>query len=262
MSPTFNQTGFCSSCLVGWVDQPKHRGTFDIISSCFLVLLTGTWTVLHINILARNDSDITTYPRKARWATLAIFAPEIVTLFASCQWSYARSNIDDMHAAGVVNWTIVHSFYADSGGFMLHSPHMPPFPINTQAIHYLVIKGYLQPPTTTKESILDRSKADKFAKGVTVIQTAWMVAQCIGRAVQSLHVTPLELITVAFTTCTVASYFFWMEKPLGVEIATDLTITTTIAEILQAAEDIANLPYNDTPLDFVNGSNVQQRPGA
>jgi hypothetical protein len=145
MSSSENPSGRCSSCLVGWVDQPNYRGTFDIILSCLLVVLTCSWTVLHINLPARNDRNITIYLRKARWAILAIFAPEVVTLFASCQWSSARSNIDDMHAVGVINWTTVHGFYANSGGFMLHSPDMPPFPINTQAVQYLVKKGYLEP---------------------------------------------------------------------------------------------------------------------
>jgi hypothetical protein len=55
---------------------------------------------------------------------------------------------------------------------------------------------------------VDRSKADKFAKSVAVVQISWMIAQCIGRVIQSLHFTPLELVTVAFTTCTIVSYFF------------------------------------------------------
>jgi hypothetical protein len=103
----------------------------------------------------------------------------------------------------------VHKFYVDSGGFILHSPDMPSFLINSQAARYLVEKGYLEPPTITKDSIIDRGKVDEFAKGVTVAQTSWMIAQFIGRAMQKPHVTPHELITVASTTCSLVLKSYW-----------------------------------------------------
>jgi hypothetical protein len=167
-----------------------------------------------------------------------------------------------MQALGVINWTNVHGFYANAGGFILHSPDMPPFPINADAIYYLVRERYLEPPSITKEEIRDRSKADRFAKGMAVVQSTWMIAQCIARPLQSLRITPLELVTVAFTTCTLASYFFWMEKPLGVEVPSALTTSSSIREILQNAGNAARLPYVDTPMDFVCGSGRQHGLGA
>ena len=118
----------------GWVDQPNYRGTFDIIQSCLLVLLTCTWTMLHVNLPAQTDTYFTTWLRKFRWALLAVLAPEVVTLFAACQWSSARSGIQEMYTLGITHWTIFHGFYADSGGVILHTPDMPPFPVNTRAL--------------------------------------------------------------------------------------------------------------------------------
>ena len=246
----------------GWVDQPNYRGTFDIILSCLFVLLTCTWAVLHVNLPAQTDTFLTTWLRKFRWAVLAVFAPEIVTLFAACQWSSARSSVRSMHELGASHWTIVHGFYADSGGFILHTPDMPPFPVDTRALQYLIENRYLEVPEIKKDDIQDRSKTDKFAKTVAVVQSGWMIAQCIGRLVQSLDTTPLELVTVAFTVCTVASYFSWMEKPLDIEGHSNLTITTTTSEILRNAGPAARQPYVDTPMDFVGGCGVQQGPGA
>ncbi|KIW24687.1 uncharacterized protein PV07_10388 [Cladophialophora immunda] len=249
--------GFC-----GWVREPEYRGTFGIILSSFLVLLTCTWTVLHLNPPAPNETSLTTWLRKSRWAVLAVFAPELITLFAGCQWSSAQSTIASMQALGATQWTLIHGFYADGGAFLLHSPDMPPFPINTRAIHYLVERKYLELPTLTRDDIMDRSKTNKFSMGMAIVQTSWMIAQCITRLVQSRHVIPLELVTVAFAICTIASFLFWMNKPLDVAEHSRLRTSTTIAEILQNAGHVAHQPYVDTPMDFVQGCGVQQESGA
>jgi hypothetical protein len=91
---------------------------------------------------------------------------------------------------------------------MLHTPDMPPFPVNVRAIHYLVERKYLDPPTVKKHDILDRSKADAFAKSISVIQTGWMLVQCVGRIIDSLYNSLLELVTVAFAICTLGTFFF------------------------------------------------------
>lgn len=192
---------------------------------------------------------------------MTIFAPEVVAFFAANQWSSARSSIKAMHDLGIAHWTMVHGFYADSGGFILQTPDMPSFPVDTRALQYLIKEKYLELPVIKKDAILDRSKADKFAKAVAVIQTGWMIAQCVGRLFESLHITPLELVTVAFTICTVASYLFWLEKPLNVEGHVNLSITTRMSEILKNAGSTAKEPYVDTPMDFVGGCGIPQGPG-
>ncbi|KAK4203558.1 hypothetical protein QBC40DRAFT_274517 [Triangularia verruculosa] len=247
--------------LCGWVEQPDYRGTFDIIFSCLVVVLTCTWTVLHLNLPAEDEGQMTIFIRKFRWSVLSIFAPEVVALFASCQWSSARDSVEEMRAAGVTNWTVVHGFYADMGGFILRSPDMPPFPINSRAIQYLVEKNYLTFPKIEERDIRDHSKADKFAKSLAIIQIGWMASQCAARVRESLLVTPLEMTTIAFTVCTIASYYFWFNKPFDVEKHTDLTITTTIREILLDAGPAARMPYEDTPMDFVQGSGISYGPG-
>jgi hypothetical protein len=77
---------------------------------------------------------------------------------------FVGKSVEDMHALRITNWITVHRFYVDSRGAILRFPDIPPFPINSQAVRYLVEKGYLKPPTITKDSIVDRSKVDEFAK--------------------------------------------------------------------------------------------------
>lgn len=197
--------------------------------------------------------------RKLRWALFAAFAPEMLTLLAACQRLASVASTKYLKSQGY-EWTQVHSFYAESGGFYLHVPQeqgyppYPPFPVNSRAIVYLVEKGYIEIPskTVTVKDIEDKSKADKFAKVVAVIQTTYLILECIARRIQSLAISPLELTTLAFIPCTLATYFMWMDKPLGVNTSTPIYTTTPLSKILADAGSLAaNKQWRDTPLDFI-----------
>lgn len=243
--------------LRGWQAQPNLRGTIDIIWACILVIFTCVWTVLHINIPAPSEPYRSTLLRKLRWAAAAAFSPEILTTLAAGQRFASMASAKYLRRQGHIHWTIVHSFYADSGGFYLHVPEepgyppFPPFPINSRAIAYLVERGHLQIPSITREHIEDKSKADKFAKVFAVIQTSYLIVECIARRAQSLAITPLELTTLAFVPCTLATYYLWMDKPLGVNTSTTIYTNKKISEILEEAGPLANKQWRDTPLDFV-----------
>ena len=183
-------------------------------------------------------------------------------LFAACQWSSARSSIGTMHQLGHKYWTETHGFYADSGGYLLSSPDMPSFPVDTRALHYMIEYGYLDLPVVPKLEILDRSKTNKFTMAVAAFQIIWLVVQCIARLVQSQDISPLEDITVAFTVSTIATFFYWMNKPLDVNTHIKVRTATPIATILREAGPTAKEPYVDTPLDFVAGcGGVRYGPG-
>lgn len=144
---------------------------------------------------------------------------------------------------------------------MLYPPDFPSFPINSRAVYYLVEREYIAIPTLTKKELWERSKADKFAKVVALLQSSYLVIQCCARWKQSIGITPLEVVTLAFLLCTVCTYLCWMDKPFDVEIAIPITLRKTIADVLLEAGDIARKPYKDTPLDFVEqpGWSIWQR---
>ncbi|KAF7977362.1 hypothetical protein HWV62_3953 [Athelia sp. TMB] len=71
----------------------------------------------------------------------------------------------------------------------------------------------------TKEEINDKSKGDPLSKTFAILQTLWFVIQCSARRVQSLPITKLELVTLAYAAITVAMYRFWWAKPLNVSQA-------------------------------------------
>lgn len=236
---------------LGWVNQPNERGTIDVIWACLLVLVTCTWTVVHVNLPAPDESYWSTFVRKARWAAFALYAPEAITLAAACQRQSALESVALMQDLGVTHWTVVHGFFCDSGGFILRPPDTPPFPINTRALHYLIKEKYLEAPLLEKKDICDRSKADRFAKAFACVQSAYMICQSIARPIQQLDLSCLELVTDAFVMCTAVSYYFWMDKPLGVESAVPLSMATPMATVLKNAGDLAKDVYANTPMDFV-----------
>lgn len=237
---------------LGWTVEPDGRGTLDIIWSCFLVLFVCIWTVLHDNIQSREDSYWTVVIRKLRWSVLAVFAPEMLTLFAIMQWNAANRSVKEMSSFhDPVKWTKTHAFYANAGGFLLSAPGFPPFPINATSIHYLCSHDWMKVPNISEDDIWDRSKADKFAKGVAFIQIGWLLCTVIARTTLGLSVTPLELFTVAFILPTVTTTFYWWSKPQNVTFPTTITVAWPISAVLISAGDAAKNPYVDTPMDFI-----------
>lgn len=118
-------------------------------------------------------------------------------------------------------------------------------------LQYLVKKGYLSLPAITKEEIWDKSKADKFAKALAILQTTWLAIEMIARAVQHLPIIPLELFSLALAFTSLSTQWFWLNKPLNVASPTVLTLNSSIASILIQAGDVAKEPFRTTPLDFI-----------
>ena len=207
--------------------------------------------MLHLNVPAETDTFWVITFRKARWFFLALLAPELVMLFAYGQWASALRSVEDMKEAGYHQWTIIHAFYADSGGFVIQAPDFKAFPITAKQVHYLVQREYLEIPSITSREIWDKSKADLFAKIVASCQAIWLVTQTIARAIQGLSVTLLEISTVALITCAGFTIFFWFQKPLNVETPTIIKTNISLKEILIRAGSKASDPFHDTPLDFI-----------
>lgn len=77
-------------------------------------------------------------------------------------------------------------------------------------------------PFVDERDIQDRNKTSGFAKFFSLVQGGWLVAQCIGRGVQHLPVSQLEIATVAFVACTFLASGFWWNKPLDVRMTTPI----------------------------------------
>ena len=82
---------------VGWVEQPNQRGTYNIIWSCLLLLISSTWTVLHINVPADHETYRDIVSRKARWTVFYLLTSEMVTILSGLQWKSARDSMQLIH---------------------------------------------------------------------------------------------------------------------------------------------------------------------
>ena len=168
--------------------------------------------MLHLNLPAETDSNLTVLVRKTKWFIMAMLAPELLMLFAEGQWAAAKRSVDDMRAIGITHWTMVHAFHAESGGFVLDVPDGKGFPITARQIYYLVEKRYIDAPAISAEEIVDKSKADSFAKVVAGAQAGWFAVQIISRGIERLVVSLLELSTICLMTCSAATLFFLVAK--------------------------------------------------
>ena len=251
MSTTASDSG-PREIVSGWIYDCGYRGTLDIIYGCVVVLIAAIWTVVHLNVPAKKDSDGRILWRRVRWGLVSIIAPDFLTLIAAAQWESAKKSVKQMkELTNTEGWTLVHAFYANSGGFVLETPDTETFPINADSVHYLVSRGYIPIPAISREEIWDKSKADVFAKGLALLQGVWIFVQAIARTSQKLPLTPIELFTLAFVISTAMSYFFWWRKPQHVGTPTHLSCETTMARIRADAGYSDDTVYVDTPMDFV-----------
>lgn len=89
-------------------------------------------------------------------------------------------------------------------------------PLNLEDLENLYRNGDIEWPKITESEIQDRSKGDALSKGIVALQTSWFLIQCIVRGSTGLVVTELELLTLAFASLNVVTYFFWWNKPVDV----------------------------------------------
>ncbi|KAI0976960.1 hypothetical protein F4678DRAFT_415118 [Xylaria arbuscula] len=237
-----------------WVPSPDTRGTLGIVWPCLTTMALCLWSMLHLNLPAKNDTFRTEFLRRLRWLFIAVLSPELPILFAFAQFSSARQSVKEMKKLpnGPSQWTMTHGFYADSGGFVLDIVGSPPFPVTAKQMLYLLSHNYIETPTITQLEIQDKSKADSLAKGLTFFQSGWLMLNFIGHAAEGYSITPFELFTAAVVVCSLVSLCLWWNKPLNVREPTVVSSKYDMATILAAAGETANnLPYIDTPLDFV-----------
>lgn len=130
-----------------------------------------------------------------------ILGPELVLGFATGQRAEAKRSVKMLHDLGHTKWTVRHAFFANMGGFVLVSPDFPNFPVNCKHIGYLATHGYIEFPEIEVEDIWDKSKAAGFAKALTCLQVLWLDDQVIGRAIQHLEITTLEITTMSYVVC-------------------------------------------------------------
>ncbi|KAJ3555575.1 hypothetical protein NP233_g12176 [Leucocoprinus birnbaumii] len=136
------------------------------------------------------------------------------------------------------SWGLTHGFLLEMHGlryfkngqpssFLIPSPEgFPKYDITKKILKHDPYKGIIirlsqltRPANISENEINDKSKGDFFSKLVVVVQTTWFIVQCVARWVQRLHVTELEIVTLAFAMLNIITYVLWWNKPQNMRIA-------------------------------------------
>ena len=224
----------------------------DILWTCLVTTFLCTYTILCLNCPSSDDGFWRTQARKLLWMGVAISGPEFVLTAAAGQLAAARDSVRSFHAIGHTTWTYRHGFFANMGGFVLVCSDCSPFRVNSKHLHWLITRGYIQCPEVSDQELWDKSKQDTVAKLITCFQAAYLIVQCIGRAIQGLAMTTLELSTMAIVVCSIMTSICWIAKPQDASYPVRIHMETTMAKVLCDAGPIASRPYRQTPLDFVD----------
>ncbi|KAG1722789.1 uncharacterized protein EDB91DRAFT_1273197 [Suillus paluster] len=214
----------CGVCLRLTAESQLYNSTrtlWDIIWSCAATLFACTWTVIHPNIPGMNEGKVAITSRQLiiTWAARQFFS----TRAAAKDFNdYILGLVGQRRAAtehstdAFAGWTVVHGFFAWTGGFMLYVANKPRATLTPDELLQFVRGGSVDMLVITEADIEDRSKSDILSKGITVLQLVWFVLQLVTRYVQNLSITLLEIDTLAVAALTCIAYRLWWKKPKDV----------------------------------------------
>ena len=239
---------------VNFVSSPPTRGTLDILWSSLFTIFACTWTVLHLNVPEqRDDRDpgvrgdikwkMKAFWGKAKWMLTTVVAPEFLLYFGTSRLLNSREQHPKIKAfadADQVPWTLVHTTFADMGGFVvrgmsdrvgkdLSGSEMSATPVRSQVTNewYIldldtILKlrsgGHITLPSIPKAEIDDHSKGDIFTKGIAAAQIIWTISGTITRAIRGLAISQLEISVIAFAVCALLIYACYWSSPKDVSV--------------------------------------------
>jgi hypothetical protein len=127
---------------------------------------------------------------------------------------------------------MTHAYFANMGG-LIYTPPLDWSPPTTSATekpaprpltgtHLAMHFGCVRYPAITESEIKDRSKTDTLGKIFSVFQICHLMLSLIARRAQGLPISQLEVLTLAFAVCGVATYAVYWHKPKDVSVPIDV----------------------------------------
>ncbi|KAK4163923.1 hypothetical protein QBC43DRAFT_354029 [Cladorrhinum sp. PSN259] len=84
-----------SETVVSWYPTPTTRGSLELVYSCLLTIFACTWTVLHLNVPAREDGMWTRIIRKVKWMAITVLLPEFIFAKSICDLRLALHDLSE-----------------------------------------------------------------------------------------------------------------------------------------------------------------------
>ncbi|KAF9008085.1 hypothetical protein BDQ17DRAFT_1539777 [Cyathus striatus] len=232
----------------------NQRSILEIVWNCLGTLFLCTWVAVHPNIPDPNENDRSILLRRLNMMYWTIIAPELVFAYAVRQFIGAKY-IFNKYKAFDRKWTMKHAYFLQMGGFYTHSQDKHRV-ISQDRLDNL-LKENRKFPDIKEAEIQDKSKADGPTKILLITQTLWFVIQCIGRYIQGYALAPLEVTTLAVTTCTFMLSIIWWHKPFDVRhpIYLDIVNGTNLRDALADRRVTSTIFFEDDGVHQETSSN-------
>ncbi|KAG8525587.1 uncharacterized protein KY384_009231 [Bacidia gigantensis] len=162
--------------------------------------------------------------RKLETLAVTLLGPEITIGYAVQNWLAARAFLKRVHSSGNRDWTMTHAFFAVAGGFTVRMPDKDDYRVKHTTLQRLIVDGCVDRLPIFKAELQSRGKSDWVVKIIALFQICWFAVQTLFRAIQHLHVTAVEIMTIAFIFCSVFIYgLYWhhnrdVEYPVIIEV--------------------------------------------
>ncbi|OIW32562.1 hypothetical protein CONLIGDRAFT_274160 [Coniochaeta ligniaria NRRL 30616] len=220
----------------GWQPEPLGRGSMSIIWTCL--------STLYICVYAVHREGVSlSYPAKkpfsdSVWEILTtLIAPEYTCYEALTElrmvwewktWIREQSDVD-----GAKDWTLTHGYLCQLGvvrrfkwpdtdgvpiSFSMHNKINPELVHGSEAMNIRHVAGYIEkyreiPFRVSVAEIKKWNHTDSLVNLIAVVQTGWMSAQCLARAVNGLEISLLEVLTLSYIPLYFVMAVAWWKKP-------------------------------------------------
>ena len=191
-----------------------------------------------------------------------MLGPDFVFALATGQANAAYRGSKALLAEDLEGWNMRLCFFVNMGGLHVRFADYKPrdgndeaesFPVTCEELAYLVRRGYIDAPALTEQDVNDRNKADGLGRTISVIQSLWFTISTLARINQGLHITTLEITTLAFVFIMLLTTMCWWRKPMDITIPIVIDVDesrATLATVLEEA-DAPPVLYGRTPLSFL-----------
>ena len=149
---------------------------------------------------------------------LSILAPEIALCVAANKFFVARRQARRFAEYDKSKWTLTQLRFVYARGFWTHGDNTTEKqPYGIEQLLDLIRDDRIGSPPLSDAELNSRGTNDLVIKLFFLLQIAWFSIQTLFRAILHYQTTALEIMTVAFVFCTIATISFSLKEPQNVE---------------------------------------------
>lgn len=225
----------------GFVPEPScGRGTLGVIWACLPTIMFVIYTAIHLD--AHRSMG------RAMWGIFIFFVPESMPASAINQYIKARRLQKRLRALqGWDSWTLKQSFLVVKKGVrrigngeVLTPQRLAELAEQQQ---YMEEKKHVAHGSNVIRidmlpngaAINRRSKKSWFEKILAGLQAMWFCINIVSRLADGYLVTPLEVMTIAYTCCGLIASVAWLRCPQDIEDQFEIDLDTADDEETIAA---------------------------